>query len=1001
MKKLLFKKRSYFIFYIKKFLYMISYIMYTFCERLNMKNKKKKIFGILLLILICGTSIIFGVTNSEYGGDEAAIDITESTIKNNLVLDYIGQFIFAIGNIFQSVTSWIMGVFTGKSVFPWADKVIFNTIPLLDVNFINPDPTSLFSLTNELGIGEIIRNIYFTALSISLGFMGIIIAVLAIRLAISSIGSEKAKYKEAITTWATSLVLLFGMHYFISFMFYMNEELVIVASKILNNTIEESGAMIADIINEDLDEKKKTIVENFISSAGESEIGASSCKTLRDNYKIAYLLINDSIYKENLNMVSGNNQSNFFEKVAIAEDNVINAGAEFFGKDYTTVAGGQGQLLAKSVNAIVTATKTRETESSDYLFQQFMDTYNGMNHSELVWQVQNNFIGDYAVSEAIINEVNATESETNPYPDNWLTYIRNQGVSVPDYNAYTDEQLLAELEKYERESIQRLKADSLTVYENTVNRCIREYGEDSIVTITYKYALKAVKGELNLDAGDENIISNLGEYFKQTAWTIDEDNKGWSPTQVSVVSAILYTIFVFQSISFFISYMKRLFMVVVLAILAPFVVIYEFFKKSTFGASKGGIMNSWLRELCTLIFVQTFQAFLLAIIMSIIVRAIAGTYASSMDGGIEAVGLLAIFALLSLPKLELLVKNIFGLTSGVADTSLARGQRSLTAGGLLATRAASRLLDNPKKVVRGARKMLGSAAAKYNDKKSKSDTDDDEKDEESRDGNNSSISTGRINREIGSSVGALGIGGDSGLSSAIQSLTDAVNTQNNIMNSKEFSEKSEKSEKYSGGGKEFLTGIAETIASVPGAIAGATISAGFNKNAVEGAIVGAGVGDKVGETVVNVAAEIPSTAKDSATVIKGVAKDIAGLVTSNKKGSSNDKNLKENTKKTTNTVINNVNKTTNVKNTNTIQTSGTSTNSDELVKKVSEEISSNIQKELDGLKKEVDGFKKNKTPSGVSKDDSKEIGKQISDSMKKNSKNNRLNNKKIIDVDDL
>ena len=204
-----------------------------------MKNKKKKIFGILLLILIFGTTVIFGVTNKQYAGDQGTIDIKESTIANNLVLDYIGQFIFAIGNIFQTVTGWIMQILTGNNIFPWADKVVFNTIPLLDVNFINPEVNSLFSIAEDsIGIGQVIRNIYFTGLSISLGFMGIIIAVMAIKLAISSIGSEKAKYKEAITTWATSLVLLFAMHYFIAFMFYMNEQLVIVASSILSNTIK-------------------------------------------------------------------------------------------------------------------------------------------------------------------------------------------------------------------------------------------------------------------------------------------------------------------------------------------------------------------------------------------------------------------------------------------------------------------------------------------------------------------------------------------------------------------------------------------------------------------------------------------------------------------------------------------------------------------------------------------------------------------------------------------
>ena len=109
-----------------------------------MKTKKTIVIILMISILIfSGVFKIYGAINSEYGGDTGSIDITDDTIKDNVVLDYIGSFIFAIGNIFQDITSWIMGVATGESRFPWADLVVFNTIPMLDVNFFHPDTNSL------------------------------------------------------------------------------------------------------------------------------------------------------------------------------------------------------------------------------------------------------------------------------------------------------------------------------------------------------------------------------------------------------------------------------------------------------------------------------------------------------------------------------------------------------------------------------------------------------------------------------------------------------------------------------------------------------------------------------------------------------------------------------------------------------------------------------------------------------------------------------------------
>ncbi len=222
-----------------------------------MSGKVKKFFSIFILICIFISGInstikpVYAEINSDYGETGTALSDDLLDSKNddpNALIGLLSSFILLVGRLIETLVGWMMKLIgAADAKFPWADQIIFNAIPILDVNFINPAPGSFFLKSDGetlTTIGEIVKNIYFTGLSISLGFMGIVIAVLAIKLAISSIGSQKAKYKEAIVAWATALVLMFGMHYLLSFVFYMNESMVKVASKIVVDSTAQSGTQL-------------------------------------------------------------------------------------------------------------------------------------------------------------------------------------------------------------------------------------------------------------------------------------------------------------------------------------------------------------------------------------------------------------------------------------------------------------------------------------------------------------------------------------------------------------------------------------------------------------------------------------------------------------------------------------------------------------------------------------------------------------------------------------
>lgn len=115
-----------------------------------------------------------------------------------------------------------------------------------------------------------------------------------------------------------------------------------------------------------------------------------------------------------------------------------------------------------------------------------------------------------------------------------------------------------------------------------------------------------------------------------------------------------------------------------------------------------GVFTTWVKELCALVFVQTIQAFILAIVLSIMITFIAptgGKFQNTDD--VNALGILCIILLTSLTKMEQITKKIFGLDSGILQNKPPHGLMA----SYMALKAVGRVFNNVPKVVGG----IGSA----------------------------------------------------------------------------------------------------------------------------------------------------------------------------------------------------------------------------------------------------------------------------------------------------
>ncbi len=198
---------------------------------------------IIGIIIVPHFNYIFAAINENYSGTEV---ITSMNVTGDEDSNILTKAIFWLINTCASIGESLLTSFakvlasvgdgdTGAALMPWADAIIYNGVPALDVNFINPSAGSFSSI-----ISDVIAKLYYTIFSISITFFTVAVLIMAIKLATTAIAAEKARYKEAVADFIISLILIFSIHYFISFCFYLNESLVKVAFGIVDNQLSGS-----------------------------------------------------------------------------------------------------------------------------------------------------------------------------------------------------------------------------------------------------------------------------------------------------------------------------------------------------------------------------------------------------------------------------------------------------------------------------------------------------------------------------------------------------------------------------------------------------------------------------------------------------------------------------------------------------------------------------------------------------------------------------------------
>lgn len=558
-------------------------------DNVEMKQKKNiyarpmKILSILLLLVlfISVGSQIFAQINEGYATE--SIDVTETTdwIKSSVLAQPIGSFLLWIGGIIEWGLGRISVVVTGgDAVMPWADAILFNAIPILDVNFINPATGSIVGQ-----LSGVIQSMYYTVLGLAIAFFSIAVMIMAIKLAISAIASEKAKYKNALVHWATALVLLFTLHYFISFVFFLNEKLVEVAAGIATTEIGNSEFVLGNL-------DRQEAIDDAIDRLRDEYKNVTDDKLIPQIEEI--LRENPDYYEEMITRLSHDELEDFFGAHSGIADFNAWTGNEW--RDNTDLIRELTQfymVAAKLPRAYVDGLNNNFTpEGQDY----------PVSYLYLYWTFQG--CGRYQYEHPDMRDVASIVNEEGHENDGaWEGLLGGLiNGSNPQWGGSNNkDKETEEKNKQIREEVKKYETKWLSYVSPFIENNGGMFGHSDAQRAKVNH-LKELVLEVNKGFGSVNgagsdtnpgesssstlspndnkmPITMMAQYFRKNAY-MPKSTKSLVADNIYLPNCIMYLIFTVQSLLYFFAYMKRLFYVVVLAMMGPIIIVFDFFMRS-------------------------------------------------------------------------------------------------------------------------------------------------------------------------------------------------------------------------------------------------------------------------------------------------------------------------------------------------------------------------------------------------------------------------------------
>lgn len=194
-----------------------------------MKQKlKKRLKTILIMVLV----FIMLFNNISFATGPTAEDVIDDIFGvvdgiAGLLLNLFNAIPVTIGGIIQLLAGRVASIGQGEIAFLTMEDILFHQlpagkpagrtpIPLLDVNFFNGN--TIFK--------DSIATWYYGIRNLAIILSLIVLLYVGIRMAISTLAEDKAKYKKMLVDWIVGFITIFFIHYIIIITININNALV-------------------------------------------------------------------------------------------------------------------------------------------------------------------------------------------------------------------------------------------------------------------------------------------------------------------------------------------------------------------------------------------------------------------------------------------------------------------------------------------------------------------------------------------------------------------------------------------------------------------------------------------------------------------------------------------------------------------------------------------------------------------------------------------------------
>ena len=187
-------------------------------------------------------SIIDNINDEGKAAEKQGNAVQKSLDFSSFGTSIVGAILGILARLFNLIVALEVDVLMGQltytsengelQYFITIDRLVFNRVPVLNSNYFNTSDTykignlELKINNNNKIIKENISQLYYMCRILALIIGLAVLVYIGIRMAISTIASDQAKYKKMLIGWFESIVIIFAMPYIIAFLFIIQEALL-------------------------------------------------------------------------------------------------------------------------------------------------------------------------------------------------------------------------------------------------------------------------------------------------------------------------------------------------------------------------------------------------------------------------------------------------------------------------------------------------------------------------------------------------------------------------------------------------------------------------------------------------------------------------------------------------------------------------------------------------------------------------------------------------------